>query len=361
MRRMDVALLVLVLCVLAVGASAVGNLIPPNSAFSNGQPAAHMKSIEEVEPRSPISDIPFVITNSGSYYLIESLGGTNGKHGIVITDDDVHLDLNGFSIWGVTGSLAGISVSGEVNNVSVRNGVIGEWGGWGIDATNAHGCVLSRITVYTNQAGGMRVGSDSTLVECTAAESPGPGIVVGDASSLRDCKAFENGQDGIRTANGCRLDGCTTYENGSNGIVVETYCFVKECVCAENGLSGISADWNCVLSGNICGENGTVSSNGAGICIQSSGNRIQDNNLTANHYGLWLKDCGNRVSENNIMENHVGVLDEGGTNFIFRNTIGFSNSGTNLDVRLPTYNGAMMKNPGSNFTNTNPWANLEME
>ena len=361
MKKTDVMLIVLVLCMPAAGVFATGNLTPPSQAFSDGQPTAHMKSIEEVEPRFPISDIPLTITNSGSYYLVEALGGTNGRHGIIIATDDVHIDLNGFSVWGTTGSLAGITVSGEVNNISVRNGVIGEWGGWGIDATNAHGCVLSRIAAWTNQAGGLRVGGDSTLVECTAGESPGPGIVVGDASSLRDCKAYENGGDGIRTANGCRLDGCTTYENGGNGIVVETYCFVKECVSAASGLSGIDADWNCVLSGNICGENGTNTSNGAGICVRSSGNRIQDNNLTANHYGLWLKDCGNRVSENNIMENHIGIVDEGGTNFIFRNTIGFSGSGTNLDVRLPTYNGAMLKDPGPNFTNTNPWANLELE
>ena len=79
------------------------------------------------DPRTPIcqADMPLTITESGSYVVVENLTGSSGSHGITIQADDVTIDLNGFSLTGVTGALDGIHAdlgTGPWRNLTVRNG-----------------------------------------------------------------------------------------------------------------------------------------------------------------------------------------------------------------------------------------------
>src|SRR5215469_10506728 len=69
-----------------------GSLTPP------GAPAPTMKSLDQIEARTPISSLPFTIGSSGSYYLAASLTGSGGNDGITVNADDVTVDLNGFAL-----------------------------------------------------------------------------------------------------------------------------------------------------------------------------------------------------------------------------------------------------------------------
>lgn len=48
------------------------------SLFPSGAPAPNMKSLEQVEPRTAITNIPWVIGTTGSYDLVKSLRGGCG-------------------------------------------------------------------------------------------------------------------------------------------------------------------------------------------------------------------------------------------------------------------------------------------
>jgi hypothetical protein len=79
---------------------AQGPLTPP------GTPAPTMKTLDQIEPRTPISALPFTISSPGSYYVTANLTGVAGQHGISVNASGVTLDLGGFELAGVGGGLA---------------------------------------------------------------------------------------------------------------------------------------------------------------------------------------------------------------------------------------------------------------
>src|SRR6266853_1113243 len=70
---------------------AQGSLTPP------GAPAPTMKTLQQIQPRTPISSVPVIILNSGSYYLTDNLEVIYGD-AIFISANNVTVDLNGFNI-----------------------------------------------------------------------------------------------------------------------------------------------------------------------------------------------------------------------------------------------------------------------
>jgi hypothetical protein len=94
MRNLFVALALLALSTLNSQLStafAQGSLTPP------GAPAPTMITLQQIEPRTPISSVPFTITTPGSYYLTTNLYSPSGN-GITVSANDVTIDLNGFAL-----------------------------------------------------------------------------------------------------------------------------------------------------------------------------------------------------------------------------------------------------------------------
>ncbi len=86
------------------------------------------------DSRIAISRVPFTISRPGSYFITRDLMGVASAGGITIDSSDVSLDLNGFTLRGVSGSLSGIVVPGQRVNIEVRNGGIRSWGSHGLEA-----------------------------------------------------------------------------------------------------------------------------------------------------------------------------------------------------------------------------------
>ncbi len=78
-------------------------------------PGPTMKTLDQLEPRTPIS-APQTIDASGSYYLTNDISGA-----VDISADNVDLDLNGFTLS--EGIPNGISINGRTN-IRIVNGTI---------------------------------------------------------------------------------------------------------------------------------------------------------------------------------------------------------------------------------------------
>ena len=242
--------------VVATGAwpAGAGDIDPPL-----GPVLPTMIRLDQIEPRTPISSLPFTINQCGSYFLTDCLTGGVGQNGITIDADDVTLDLNGFTLLGVPGSLDGIAVGAGRKDISITNGTVRGWSGDGVDAASSNN-QFTKLQFSANGNNGLSVGSGSTVI---------------------DCVATQNGSAGISVDSGTKLSGCSVFDNDLNGIVVGAGCYVIGNNCRDNGLGvGGKAIWVTGDDNRIEGNH--VSLSGLGIDVAGAGNLIIKNSATGN-------------------------------------------------------------------------------
>ena len=286
----------------ADASSAETSLTPP------GAPAPVLRSLDQIEPRTPISE-PCIITQPGSYYLTGNI--TTTSYGITIRTNNVTLDLMGYTLSGDRGaSDYGIWVDGSStairSGVCIRNGTVSTFG-YGVLLGNARGCRLENIACTTNLNHGIYLRGDSGICK---------------DNILRHCLSIANGFGivlGATSSGACegnRITDCLVERNGAYGVILNgnggscTFNEVLSSVIRDNKNNGVFMDGsfsgfcfgntirNCLINNN--GQNGVDMQAYQGTC---SGNRIINCGLGANSlYGLYVyyasENCfwGNNLS-----------------------------------------------------------------
>jgi parallel beta-helix repeat protein len=382
------AVLALTLFILPASLFAQGPLTPP------GPPGPTMLTLNQVEPRTPITNLPYSITVPGSYYVTTNLTGVSAFSGITILTNDVTIDLSGFTLEGVLGSGPAISVPGPERNLAVRNGALD---GWGVRGTNAYNslfeglresnsggpgllagsnCIVSACSVSANYSVGIGVGNNCAVNACTVSGTSGFGILASNNCVVANCTAFGNTLYGIDGVAGTVIRSCACYQNGA-GISVGNNCAVKDCTASDNSGDGIDAVNNCTVIDCSASANGVEFNNGISVvnnctvkdCIASgndfgitvNGNDclIVGNTFSSNtYYGVEIIGVRNRVDGNTLGNNGEVGIDLGSGinvhNVIIRNSA--SNNGS---FNYSGYAGNSDYGPtGTPTTATSPWANF---
>jgi hypothetical protein len=284
-------------------ASAQGSLTP------TGAPAPTMMTLSQIEPRTPISSAPFVISTSGSYYLTTNLNVTSGN-AITINANQVTLDLNGFTISSVEASPTGVGIllasPAGSSDITIRNGhITGSVTNNG-DIYSGHGFV-SGISYTTNAPNNVRV-SDVSVSGCLS-----NGIFLSFASSMvESCTVQTVGNIGIdadvvshSTALSCGLFGILADaisdshgESYGNGSGVYAYGSVNNCYGYSAGSSGIYAATanNCYGYSNIgAGVTANIANNcygfsfGGGYGIYVSGSAMGCYGQSTSGVGIYAR------------------------------------------------------------------------
>ena len=328
MHHATIPAAILGLCILAAAALHAGPLNPPA-----GPVASSYKTLSEVEPRIAINatNTPgdagstFKITQPGAYYLSGNVTGVSAKAGIVIAADNVTLDLDGFALLGVAGSLDGIATDAAHRNLTIRNGTIAGWGQDGIDLTQGviagtfqSGSLLENVQASNCSARGIVTGVNSVLKACQAIDNNSEGIHVGESSSISSCLAYSNTGIGYSISAACTLvncsaDGntgggyrllggssihhCSAYSNGTAGIFTQNSgILIEDCTCSFNSAPGISigGSGNTTVRACQCYQNAS----NPGILVTVSDCRIEGNNCTTNGTGIRITGSGNIVIRN---------------------------------------------------------------
>ncbi|MCP5488613.1 MAG: right-handed parallel beta-helix repeat-containing protein [Verrucomicrobia bacterium] len=139
----------------------------------SGPPGPTYRTLDQVEPRIPLSEAPVAITNAGSYYLTQNLSNF-----VAIAANNVTLDLMGFSIHSPFGSA--ITMGFPQTNIVIRNGFLSAANGSGI------GFNLSSI------------GANGLIEDVIVQGVSQYGISVKDGFTVRRCQISQAGDVGIR-------------------------------------------------------------------------------------------------------------------------------------------------------------------
>ncbi len=312
--------------------AAMGPLNPPA-----GPVASTYKTLTEVEPRIAINatNTPgdanslFKITQPGSYYLTGNITGVANKHGVEIASSGVTLDLMGFDLLGVAGSLDGISTSEfGMNSIAIRNGSVRGWGDEGIDiqsyaplstsvadirannnaghgiAVNS-GTTVTRCSADSNVQNGINAGFGAVITQCAVSRNGFNGISAGTAATVTSCTAINNTINGISSSQGCTIIGCASYENEGSGILTSNGTTIVNCTARSNTLDGIAVVNYCVVLANTCSSNGARTGDGANIWASSTDNRIEGNTCAFADRGIEVSGSGNIILRNTCADNTI--------------------------------------------------------
>lgn len=192
---------------------------------------------------------PVTISQPGSYRLSGNLTVPDANTtAIVITADNVTLDLNGFSIIGPT-TCAGVPVTGcsptgsgngiesGMGSIVVTNGVIQGMGSHGIFL---HGSDkkyrIEKVQVTNNGANGIY-------------------LIFSRGNTLKGNKASYNGSRGIDAAFASIVTGNVVDGNGAEGIIANHYSTVIDNIAIDNRLLGIAMGDGAGYVNNVLNNN----------------------------------------------------------------------------------------------------------
>ena len=368
-----------------------GSLDPPA-----GVPGPTMRSLDQIEPRTPITNLPCSISSSGSYVLIADLTATSSADGITVSADDVSIDLRGFALDGASTGSSGISQSSSYRNLTVCNGTLVNWTSYGVEA---RGC-------------------DGRIRNVTAAACHS-GIYAGSGSLVQSCMSVSNDSASSSVCFGYYLDSSVTMEDSLSGwnyggsygygIYAKGNCSIMRCrSCGNDGGNagyGIYAQTNSIVSGCTVHDNGQSSPNGQGIefvgggmvircSVCKNGSNTINEAIYINGDGGSVIDCqscdnGGRgimvddnclVRGNTCLRNHTGIYTYGSRNRVEGNTCNHNSSvGISVLSTLSTNNVVICNSASGNGDNysvttsknivgpestsitNHPWANFSLD
>jgi len=292
--------------------ASAGDLNPPA-----GPVAPTHKTLTQVEPRTPIgpmttpgdADSTFRISAPGSYYLTGNLTGEVGKHGIEIASNNVSIDLNGFALVGIGGSLSGVFTDTDGrHNHSIVNGAVSNWGGSGVVMGN--NAVVRNIRVFSVGGNGIDVDSSSAVTECVVENPISRGIKTREVCVVSRCAVNGAIAAGIDLGADSVVNDCAVSGGNGTGILLGAGCTATANSSSRNLGHGIEATGWCLVESNQCRQNGNGAV-GAGIHTRGAQNRIVGNACNANPIGIECVSGFNHLSGNTVHENADNYLITG--------------------------------------------------
>ncbi len=370
-----------------VGAYAIGTTPPPQATSPaklqppSGFIGGTMKTLDEIEPRTPLSDrflVPqagarFTITEPGSYYLPDDVAVGANLIGIKILAAPVTIDLMGHTIDGGNSSDDLIWIDGLADRVVIKNGTLRRSGSRGIDSV-ADTILIEMIEVVETKNAGvaLNTGRAATLRDVSIADTgtaggwDGVGLRLSGPGKVRasDMEITNTYKEGVYSAPESRLTLSDTYigSTGAEGIEAHTRAEIKRVRVENSTGDGVWLGSDCVfIDSHVDDVNGGDGVQAGDRCVVQN-NRIYVNNGQGAAFGAGVMIIGNDavVKRNTVVGGgsaFFGIRLDGDRNLLSCNrnydNAGFSLSTGNLVGNILTSVSAFNSNqdPDANFDN----------
>jgi len=280
-------------------------------------PPGPISSTPGPEPRIPINQTNtpgnasnlFRITQPGSYYLTGNMQGVSGRNGISIEASNVTIDLMGYALLGVPGSVRGIRTVGTRNDLIIRNGTISNWGSDGISLTiggSGFNSIIESICASSNGEIGIRANNNATIRSCVSRQNGNAGLSVPSNADISNCQARNNSGIGFSINSESVISHCSASGNATMGFFLGDGCVITNCAASNNQTAGIYlASIGCFVFNNICFSNSSNAGTAAGISVQFNHNRIEGNTCISNNRGIECTGIFNLFTRNTCSNNGV--------------------------------------------------------
>jgi hypothetical protein len=362
--------------------SAQGSLTPP------GIPAPTMRSLDQIEPRTPINATTtpgnggalFIISTAGSYYLTGNVTGVASKAGIAITVNDVTIDLGGFTMTGVALATSAIAFS-NLDRIHIRNGRVQSWPAAGLNGIGGDGARLDNVVCEANGAqgaqlgmnavvthsffrnntgangSGLQVDNGSVVTHCTSRGNALHGFAIGNDCEVSDCTALSNGGNGFNFFSACRLQGCTATSNtgaGFSGLSLAP--IIVHCMARTNTGAGFEVGSDAIITQCTSHQNAHGFTCGSGTMITGCVSSTNTPGSSASTAGAGFRVTGAtaRLEGNTSRGNNRGYETTVTSVLLIRNladtnTTNYSLTGTGSGALVTAANVATSTNPHANF------------
>ena len=216
-------------------------------------------------------------TVTASAVLIQDLSCSGP--GIVVGASGITIDLKGFTVTGDRDPADyGIDDSGGYDEVSIKNGIVRDFGVGVIGLNGAGGLKVTSVVATGNSIGGIAaLGDSASIASVTAAGNASYGVdIFGDGASVASTTSVGNTADGIIVAgDGTSIKSSTVAGNGDRGIVVAgDAASIKSTRASGNGGVGIVLNGDGPsISGNTTDGNGFAGgvANSIGLGVNITG------------------------------------------------------------------------------------------
>jgi hypothetical protein len=196
---------ILLVLILAAGVAIVAMLATGVRGGPLDPPGAPASTDGVRQAGTPISSLPFTISQPGSYYVTRDLTAGFGQNGVTISASNVTLDLNGFTLHGTSQTGDAVLITGSPSAITIENGIVRGWYN-GIDAQNGSYVTISGISAIDNGGSsndgsyGVILRKHSVLENCNVSDGETTGVLATDAT-VRNCIISRNGNDGLSVTN----------------------------------------------------------------------------------------------------------------------------------------------------------------
>jgi len=271
------------------------------------------------EARVPVDSLQgsataqFVIQAPGVYYLTGNITGVTGKAAIEVQADHVEIECDGFTFFGVPGTLACITSPAPQRCIGVYDAGFKGWQNTCIDLVNGAECLVEHCwfdlcdsTSDPAARGTCALGAGGVVFDCDVRACRGALVSVGQHGVIEECTNF-NGTGGCFFSEGdAVMEDNFAIENDGPGFVVK-----NRGVLIGNRLvkvGGIDVGLASVVSENDIGD-----APGAAITVRGPRCCVEENYVANAGTGiLVLPGAGEALIDGNqIVGATTGVSVDG--------------------------------------------------